>query len=161
MKYMADGRRRASRLCKPMSAQKLRLYHRLQLAAHRIQKAADRGLLDAAEITTAQAAVLSVVAAGGGAAMQRDVARQLGLNDSAVTAMTNRLLGMDLLARDRDEADARAWRLSLTKEGRAVLKRIEKPFRHINETVETALTPDEIARLADYLARIGAAFDES
>lgn len=91
--------------------------------------------------------------------MQRDVARQLGLNESAVTAMANRLLGLDLLERQRDAADARAWRLSLTRAGRGALKRIEKPFRGINETVEATLTPEEVGRLGDYLARIAAAFD--
>ena len=68
-----------------MSASKSRLYHRLQLAAHRLQKSADRAVLAAAEITTAQAAVLMLVA--GGANSQREVATQLGLNESAVTAM--------------------------------------------------------------------------
>jgi hypothetical protein len=35
-----------------MSASKSRLYHRLQMAAHRLQKSADRAVLAAAEITT-------------------------------------------------------------------------------------------------------------
>lgn len=140
-----------------MSASKLRIYHRLQLAAHRIQKKADRALLEAADLTTAQAAVLAVVAAANGAA-QREVARQLGLNESAVTAMAARLLGMGLLERVRDEDDARAWRLTLTKSGRAVLKRIEKPFGAINRKLESALDAEDLARLADALQRIAAAF---
>ncbi len=143
-----------------MSASKTRLYHRLQLAAHRVQKSADRAVLRAAKITTAQAAVLSVVVAADQPVTQRVVADQLGLNESAVTAMTNRLLRMDLLERERDDADARAWRLRLSEQGRAALKRIEQPFRRINQKLESVLEPDEIARLADYLKRIGAAFDE-
>lgn len=143
-----------------MSASKTRLYHRLQLAAHRVQKSADRTVLRAAKITTAQAAVLSVVVAAGQPVTQRVVADQLGLNESAVTAMTNWLLRMNLLERERDDADARAWRLRLSEQGRAALKRIEQPFRRINQKLESALEPDEIARLADYLKRIGAAFDE-
>ena len=74
-----------------MSASKSRLYHRLQLAAHRLQKSADRAVLAAAEITTAQAAVLTLVA--GGAVSQREVATQLGLDESAVTAMARRCSG--------------------------------------------------------------------
>jgi DNA-binding MarR family transcriptional regulator len=141
-----------------MSASKLRLYHRLQLAAHRLQKSADRALLSAAEITTAQAAVLSLVARG--AVTQREVATQLGLNESAVTAMAQRLLGMGLLERVRDEADARAWQLRLSGDGRAALKRIEQPFKGINQTIETVLDPDEITHFADYLQRIAATFDD-
>lgn len=142
-----------------MSASKLRLYHRLQLAAHRVQKSADRALLAAAEITTAQAAVLTLVARG--AVTQREVATQLGLNESAVTAMAQRLLGMGLLERVRDEADARAWHLRLSGNGRQALRRIEQPFKGINQTIETVLTAEEITRLADYLQRIAAAFDGS
>jgi len=141
----------------PMSASKLRIYHRLQLAAHRIQKAADRALLAAADLTTAQAAVMAVVA-GTGPTTQREVARQLGLNESAVTAMTARLIAMGLLERGRDENDARAWRLTLSKDGRAVLKRIEKPFAAINRKLESTLDAEDLARLADMLGRIGEAF---
>jgi DNA-binding MarR family transcriptional regulator len=141
-----------------MSASKSRLYHRLQLAAHRVQKSADRALLAAAEITTAQAAVLTLVARG--AVTQREVAAQLGLNESAVTAMAQRLLGMGLLERVRDEADARAWQLRLSSDGRATLKRIEQPFKGINQTIEGVLNAEEITRLADYLQRITSAFDE-
>lgn len=140
------------------AASKSRLYHRLQLAAHRLQKSADRAVLAAAEITTAQAAVLMLVA--GGAVTQRDVAVQLGLNESAVTAMARRLLGMGLLERVRDEADARAWQLRLSEDGRAALKRIELPFRRINQTIETVLSPEEIAHFADYLRRVAATFDD-
>ncbi len=142
-----------------MSASKTRIYHRLQLAAHRVHKSADRAVLEAADITTAQAAVLAVVAAGG-AITQRVVADQLGLNESAVTAMVNRLLKMGLLARQRDDVDARAWRLCVSDDGRSALKRVEKPFRGINQAIESVLDSEEIARFADYLGRIGAAFDE-
>ena len=141
-----------------MSASKSRLYHRLQLAAHRLQKSADRAVLAAAEITTAQAAVLMLVA--GGAVSQREVATQLGLNESAVTAMARRLLGMGLLERARDATDARAWQLRLSDDGRAALKRVDLPFRRINQTIESVLSPEEIALFADYLRRMATAFDD-
>ena len=142
-----------------MSASKHRLYHKLQLASHRLQKAADRAILAAAGITTAQAAVLSIVAAEGSAS-QRSVARKLGLNESAMTAMTSRLLHLGLLDRLPDEEDARAWSLRLSAEGRAAMKRIEQPFGQINRRIEKALDAGEIAQLADYLGRIGKAFEE-
>ena len=47
-------------LCQ-MNASKLRVYARLQRAAHLLSKAADRELLSVAGITTAQAAVLAVI----------------------------------------------------------------------------------------------------
>lgn len=140
-----------------MSAQKARLYHRLQIAAHRVQKAADRAVLEAAEVTTAQAAVLAIVA-GQAPITQREIAGQLGVNESAVTAMANRLVSAGLLKRLRDAADARAWRLELTGDGRAALKRLDKPFKRVNQAMEEVLSAEEIARLADYLTRIAKAF---
>lgn len=141
-----------------MSASKSRVYQRLQLAAHRLQKSADRAVLAAADITTAQAAVLVVVSAND-AISQREVATQLGINESALTAMANRLVGMGLLERVRDKADARAWRLCLSNDGRAAIKRIEAPFRRVNQTIETVLDPKEIVQFADFLGRIATAFD--
>ncbi len=140
------------------TAKKLHLYHRLQLAAHRVQKAADRALLSAADVTTAQAAVLAVLAAQG-PATQREVARQLGLTESAITAMATRLLKLELLQREPHGSDNRAWRLSLSSAGRAAIKRIDKPFAHINDTFESVLARSELATLADCLARIADAFE--
>ncbi len=143
-----------------MSASKSRLYHKLQIAAHRLQKVADRALLAEAEINTAQAAVLAVIGAQG-SATQRDVAGQLGINESAMTPMVGRLLEMGLLKRVRDDDDVRAWRLLLSDNGRSALKRVEQPFRHINQKIEAVLTAEEIMRLADYLKRIAATFDKA
>ncbi|SRR5271165_665497 len=140
-----------------MSASRARLYHRLQLAAHRVQKSADRATLAAAQITTAQSAVLAVLTSGQ-YVTQRDIAGRLGINESAMTGMVGRLLRMKLIERQRDDADERAWRLTLNQRGRAALKRIEKPFTNINRTLESVLEPDEIAHLADYLTRISDAF---
>jgi DNA-binding MarR family transcriptional regulator len=142
-----------------MSASKHRVYHKLQVASHRLQKAADRACIAAAGITTAQAAVLSIVATEGSAS-QRSVARKLGLNESAMTAMTTRLRHLGLLDRLPDAEDSRAWSLRLTADGRAALKRIEQPFRQINQKIEKALDADEIAALADYVKRISDAFEE-
>jgi|CXWL01.1.fsa_nt_gi DNA-binding MarR family transcriptional regulator len=140
-----------------MPKRKPRLYHALQMAAHRARKAADSAVLDAAGITTAQAAVLAVIAESGPVA-QRAVANLLGLNESAVTAMVARLMDIDLLVRVRDAADARAWRLSLSPSGRQALERAATPFRKINGAIESALSPAEAAQLADFLTRVGKAF---
>ena len=140
-----------------MTASETRLYHRLQIAAHRAQKAADRALMEAAGVTTAQSAVLTVTSLSE-PATQRHVAEQLGINESAMTAMVTRLLRMGLLDRSRDPDDVRAWRLVLTAEGRAALKRIKAAFKPINRTFEQTLSEPEITDLADRLTRLGDAF---
>lgn len=140
-----------------MSAHTARLYHRLQIAAHRVQKAADRAVMEAAGITTAQSAVLTVTEAGA-PITQRAVADQLGINESALTQMTARLMKLGLLTRTRDKADARAWQLSLTPEGRAALARIRAPFTRLNAAIDKALGDTDIDRLAADLGKIAAAF---
>jgi len=50
-----------------------------------------------------------------------------------------------------DGADARAWRLRLSDDGRTTLKRIEQPFKRINQTIESVLDKEEIVHFADYL----------
>src|SRR4051794_36083846 len=140
-----------------MSAHQTRLYHRLQIAAHRVQKAADRALLGAGGITTAQAAVLLLVASQQPVA-QRPIAKQLGLNESAMTAMMTRLERMKLLARTAHTDDARTWQVRLTAKGRTALARVRAPFDQINARIDAALAGADLTRLADELARLGAAF---
>jgi MarR family transcriptional regulator, organic hydroperoxide resistance regulator len=140
-----------------MSAAKSHLFHRLQLAAHNLQKSADRALIASAGVSTAQAAVLSILATGR-TVMQRDVAMQLGLNESGITAMVRRMVASGLIERVRDEDDVRAWQLRLSNKGRAALARSQEAFKDVNRTIEATLGPDEIGDLAEYLARLAVAF---
>lgn len=142
-----------------MIASKLRLYHRTQLAAHRLRKQADRTVMEATGISTAQSAVLGIVASGE-SVTQRDVATALGLNDSAMTAMAARLIKLGLLERRRSEADSRAWRLSVTAEGLAAQRAARVAFAAINKRIEAALTSEEIAEVAALLDRLSQAFEE-
>lgn len=122
-----------------------------------MQKLSDQALIASAGITTAQAAVLVIIAMGKEVS-QRHVAEQLGLNESAITAMVSRLLALDLLSRERHPDDARAYRLKLTKQGEAALKKGEKAFAETNRRLDTVLSEEELAQLADYLSRASKAF---
>ena len=138
-------------------ARRHRLYHRLQIAAHGLEKAADRALQAAGGITAAQAGVLTVVR-NAGVASQRKVAQELDVNESAVTSMVGRLLKMKLLARERSDEDPRAWSLRLTTGGERTLNAVRTPFRSVNAVIESVLAEDEIALLADCLERLRNAF---
>jgi len=140
-----------------MNASKLRLYYRLQVAAHTVQKAADRVVSAAAQLTTAQAAVLTIVAAGD-RVTQRDVAIGLHLNESAVTAMVLRLVKLRLLERTRSQDDPRAWHLSLSKRGRTALAASRAAFATVNGRIESQFSPREIERFVEYLNRLAATF---
>jgi MarR family transcriptional regulator, organic hydroperoxide resistance regulator len=143
-----------------MTPSQLRIYHRLQLAAHRLQKSADRAVLEASGITTAQAAVLAIIA-GEESPTQRSIAQQLGLNESAVTAMVARLVSMNLLQKSRDKVDHRTWNLRLTVQGRTALKQLDPPFQGINRRISSALGTEELLALSAALARLIEAFDET
>lgn len=136
-----------------MSARKTRVFHKLQLAAHALQKAADREIMAVTDLTTAQAAILSLLDTQE-ATTQRAIAAALGQNESAVTAMVNRLQRLGYLSRTRSSKDARIWELSITEEGRSALIDTRKPFGKINALIERELTDQEIERLADYLDRL-------
>lgn len=140
-----------------MSASKLRLYWRLQLAAHFMKKRADKELLSKSQITTAQIGVLTVIASGSDVS-QKAVATALGLNESAVTAMVKRLTRMGLVERRQSEIDGRAKILELTDAGQQVTQTTHPPFKEINKRIEAALTDEEIDNLADYLTKLTNAF---
>ena len=144
------------------AASRLRLYSKLQSAAHGVRKTADRALLKAAGVTTAQAAVLAVVAAGRktepGGPTQKAVAEALDLNESAVTAMTAKLIALGYLTRERDAQDGRAWRLALAPQGEAAMERIRAPFGAINAAMEGALGTDDLEAFAHGLERLARAF---
>ena len=140
-----------------MSASKLRLYWRLQLAAHFMQKYADRQLSGKAKITTAQTGVMAVIANRPGLT-QKDVADALGLNESAVTAMVRRLVALGYIERRKSKTDMRAKLLTLTPRGQEVQSGIRSPFRKINKQIEDVLTPAEVDNLAKYVEKLTDAF---
>lgn len=141
-----------------MYASRYRVYHRLQLAAHQLRKAADRAVGDAVGLSTAQVSVLSVLAQEG-KATQRMIARQLGLNESAVTPMVGRLLRMKLIHRRPDENDARAWSLELSEAGKEAVRQVKAPFSTVNAVLDREFTGEEIAVLSECLERVIAAFE--
>ncbi len=136
-----------------MSASSHRLYHRLQLAAHHLRKTSDRAIGEVIALTTAQASVLSVLAREG-RSTQRTIARELGLNDSAVTPMVARLVSMELVSRARDQIDARAWSLELSEKGKIVLKSTKSPFAAVNAVLDREFSEAEIRILTGYLNRM-------
>ncbi len=142
-----------------MSAHEERLYFLLQVAAHRLKTEADNVLMDVAGLTTAQVAVLNLIASPT-QVRQRDLARRLKQNESAITAMITRLTKADLVARRRSDTDARTWLLELTDNGKKTLKRAEKPFRDINARLDEALGTKATADMAKHLAAITEEFSK-
>ena len=120
-----------------MTAKKLRFYSRLQIAAHALKKNSDRRLLEVAGVTTAQMSALVFIDAEETTTQTR-LAKELGLNDSAITAMVRRLNDLELVERVRDDSDGRAWFLKLTKFGTEAVKKTT------SITDETSAKVDEL-----------------
>ncbi len=127
-----------------MSARKQRFYSRLQLAAHALKKISDRQLLDAAGVTTAQMSALAIIGSAE-ATTQTLLAKRLGLNDSAITAMMRRLIDLDLVERVRDDQDGRAWLLKLTKSGTETVERASAAVDQASIQVDALLGEKTIA----------------
>lgn len=145
---------RFKRLDGGMTARSSQFYHALQIAAHRLQKRADQALMEAAGISTAQSAVLAIVSGRSGI-RQNQLAATLGLNESAITAMVNRLTTLGLVERRRSPEDSRAWELRVTPAGEAALRAIEVPFADINALIDAAL-PGETDAIAARLNALSA-----
>lgn len=135
------------------AAGEVRLYMALQKAAHAFKKKADAALLVAADLTTAQSAVLVAIYAEDGAT-QRSVAHALGLNESAVTAMIRKLIDREFIFRERSKSDARAWSLSLTADGEKALKAVTGPFTGLNSSIDEALGTADVKVLGHLLASL-------
>jgi DNA-binding MarR family transcriptional regulator len=133
-------------------AHRLRLYHRLQTAAHELRRFADRVLADTG-LSTAQLAVIAVIDATGPVS-QRTVAEQLGLQESAITAMIDRLTRLDYVTRVPHATDGRIRLLHLTELGAATARRAASRFVEVNQALDEALGPEEVAGLAASLDRI-------
>lgn len=134
-----------------------RIYHKLQIASHRIQKSSDRAILSDAPLTTAQTAVLGLVERAGEVS-QKSIADQLGLHESAVTTMVSRLGKLGFIDRRRDDNDRRVWLLSVTDAGKRAREAAGPAFARINKRIESELSSEEIAHLADMLHRLNRCF---
>ncbi|PCJ71741.1 MAG: MarR family transcriptional regulator [Rhodobiaceae bacterium] len=143
-----------------MSASNERIYFLLQMAAHRLRKKADNVLLDQAGLTTAQVAVLNLIAKGT-EVNQRELAERLHQNESAMTAMVQRLLKANLITRHRSKKDGRNWVLEMTDNGRTTLDRAHIPFKEINTRLDRAISSKDTKKLAAQLNEIIDAFSDN
>ena len=127
-----------------MTARNLRFYSRLQIAAHALKKNSDRQLLEVAGVTTAQMSALVIVASKK-TTTQTKLAAELGLNDSAITAMMRRLIDLKMVTRVRDDKDGRAWLLKLTETGAEAVKKTDTIVDQTSAKVDELLGKKTIA----------------
>ncbi len=104
-------------------------------------------------ITGTQASMLFMIAVGK-CSTAAELAREYGIDASAVTRLLDRVEKRGLLSRIRSIEDRRVVRLELTDEGRALAERLPPIFRSVLDQVLDGFTPEEVGFLKSMLRRI-------
>lgn len=136
-----------------MTASKHKMYFLLQRVAHGLKKKADPAMMEAGGMSTAQAAVMALIASEDGVS-QRYLADRLMRRESAIATMANRLLKAGYITRTRSDLDRRAWVLKATPKGLAALDAVGSPFSAINAILDKAFQPQDFERFAGSLQAI-------
>lgn len=110
-------------------------------------------------ITGHQASVLFMVASGK-CLLAVELAREYGVDASAVTRLLDRLEKRGLLTRARSDEDRRVVRLALTAEGQAIAARMPAVFTGVTEKLLSGFTSEEAGFLKSLLRRVLANSDE-
>jgi DNA-binding MarR family transcriptional regulator len=104
-------------------------------------------------ITSTQASILFMLAVGK-CLTAADIAREYGIDASAVTRLIDRLEKRGLLSRVRSEEDRRVVRLALTDEGQGTAEKVPAIFTRVLDNLLTGFTPEEVGFLKSMLRRI-------
>ncbi|NJP89457.1 winged helix-turn-helix transcriptional regulator [Nonomuraea sp. FMUSA5-5] len=89
-----------------------------------------------------------------GPAAQREVGDRLGLDPSDMVRLMDGLIVAGLSERDRDPADRRRYRLSLTPEGRRAFERARELVERVERETLAPLTRAERERLRELVTKI-------
>ncbi|MGP8475301.1 MarR family winged helix-turn-helix transcriptional regulator [Burkholderia sp. PR2] len=104
-------------------------------------------------ITGTQASMLFMIAVGK-CSTAAELAREYGIDASAVTRLLDRVEKRGLLSRVRSIEDRRVVRLELTDEGRALAERLPPVFRSVLDELLDGFTPEEVGFPKSMLRRI-------
>ena len=104
-------------------------------------------------ITSTQASILFMLASGK-CLTAAELAREYGIDASAVTRLIDRLEKRGLLSRVRSKEDRRVVRLALTPEGHAIAEQNSGHFHARAGQPAGGFTPEEVGFLKSMLRRV-------
>ena len=104
-------------------------------------------------ITATQACIIFMLVSGR-SLIAADLAREYGIDASAVTRLVDRLEKRGLLLRVRSNADRRMVKLALTAQGVEVAERVPENFTRVLDVLLARFTSEEIGFLKSMLWRI-------
>ncbi len=140
-----------------------RFVYLLSRARHQLMREMDRQCQAEAGISATQLGALFALRELG-ACQLKDLSRVLGLDNSAVTGLSRRLVQAGVVEKRRSASDGRAFELQLTAQGREVTERGKQAMQVINARLAEGFTAAELQVAARFLDTVIARFsppDES
>jgi DNA-binding MarR family transcriptional regulator len=137
-----------------------RLFFLLTQAQRALVKYADAALLAEHGVTSAQAAALMFLAKNDASALTR-LGEGLALNAPAISGLANRLEKLGLVERRDDPDDGRAYRLTLTDEGRRRAAAIVPRVRALHGELTRGFSADEVEIVTRFLSGLITRLQES
>jgi DNA-binding MarR family transcriptional regulator len=130
-----------------------RLFLLIEIAARRLNRDADARLRAEAGVTTAQAAVLFLLARRGERRMG-EIGEMLSLNPPAVTGLVTRMEALALVTKNASKTDGRSAVVSLTEKGRALGDAADISLRGLNTELENRLGEEDSNMLHRVLTQL-------
>jgi len=95
-----------------------------------------------------------------GSCRMGEIAEHLGVGQSAITPLVDRLEVQRVAQRVRSEADRRVWLVALTKKGERVVAQENEVYQRVAEEMLSPLSAPERETLIGLLERVGAGVAE-
>ena len=133
-----------------------RLFLLTEIAARRLNRAADLRLKAEAGVSAAQAAVMFLLLRRGERRMGA-ISEVLSLNPPAVTGLVDRMVKAKLVKKTIDPDDRRSAVVVLTQTGRDAAERADAILKDMNAALEVTLGEDAADALHDALTHIATA----
>lgn len=130
-----------------------RLFFLLNRARHAALKCADQTMIRELGVTSSQLGVLYFLRKNDGCLL-KELSEGLGLNNSAITGLADRMEAIDLVERRADEADGRAFRLFLSPLGRARAEASLPLLKELNARIEKDFSAAELETVARFLETV-------
>ncbi|MFC3152609.1 MarR family winged helix-turn-helix transcriptional regulator [Litoribrevibacter euphylliae] len=130
-----------------------RIYFLLSQAQHKMSLQVDRALMQVSGISGPQAGALFYLEKHDGC-QQKDMAKGLKLDTSAITGMVERLTKKGLIEKQRSELDKRAFTLHLTQEGRAALNKVQPMLDQFNQHMLDKFGKEKLEHFCEVLTEL-------
>lgn len=129
------------------------LLFKLNLAQRALMKEADRQLKTVVSASATQIAALIYIYHNQGCQLV-DLSNELFQNKSAITTLVERMVKANLIQKEPDIMDKRAFRLHVTEKGKDALKQALPLLNEYDTDICSGFTPSEIKIIDLFLSKI-------